>query len=73
MKKIFTVAVMLLAGFTAFAQLNIGAGYQNEMWSAKNGDNNKICYGCCNTLCKDLVCRFFIDKDVKYRSCKNPC
>lgn len=38
MKKIFTVAVMLLAGFTAFAQLNIGAGYQNEMWSAKNGD-----------------------------------
>ena len=39
MKKFFVIAAMLLAGFTASAQVNIGAGYMWDFWSAKNGNN----------------------------------
>ena len=41
MKKFFVIAAMLLAGFTASAQINIGAGYMWDFWSAKHG-NNKV-------------------------------
>ncbi len=39
MKKFFVIAAMLLAGFTASAQINIGAGYLNENWALKEGSN----------------------------------
>ena len=39
MKKFFVIAAMLLAGFSASAQVNIGAGYIWDFWAAKNGNN----------------------------------
>ena len=41
MKKFFVIAAMLLAGVTAFAQVNIGAGYMWDFWAQKNG-NSKV-------------------------------
>ena len=39
MKKFFVIAALLLAGFTASAQANIGAGYMWNFWSHKNGNS----------------------------------
>ena len=44
MKKFFVIAAMLLAGFTASAQINIGAGYLWDFWSAKH-DGSKAAGG----------------------------
>ena len=35
MKKLFVIAAMLFAGFTASAQVNVGAGYTWDFWSTK--------------------------------------
>ena len=39
MKKFFVIAAMLLAGFSASAQINIGAGYMWDFWAQKNGSS----------------------------------
>ena len=44
MKKLFVIAALLLAGFTASAQANIGAGYMWNFWSHKNGSTKGDTY-----------------------------
>ena len=44
MKKLFVIAALLLAGFTASAQANIGAGYMWNFWSHKNGSTKGETY-----------------------------
>ena len=39
MKKFFVIVAMLLAGFSASAQINIGAGYMWDFWAQKNGSS----------------------------------
>ena len=39
MKKLFVIAALLLAGFAASAQVNIGAGYIWNFWGTKDGSN----------------------------------
>ena len=44
MKKFFVIAAMLFAGFTASAQINIGAGYMWDFWSLKDGSQKDGTY-----------------------------
>lgn len=39
MKKILVIAALLLAGFSASAQVHIGAGYMWDFWAQKQGSN----------------------------------
>ena len=44
MKKFFVIAALLLTGFTASAQLNVGAGYMWDFWSIKDGSQKDGTY-----------------------------
>lgn len=44
MKKFFVIAALLLTGFTASAQLNVGAGYMWDFWSLKDGSQKDGTY-----------------------------